>query len=156
MSPSKRIDPWSYCLNLKSSYICMHGWVVSHMNESRHICMSHVTYEWLMSHANESWITTLHLDASVSLFDASRDFLIYQMTRSHVSRVNMPCDTRIDMCDMTHLSRMRPTATATAARRVEKERTFGKERMLEKERRVEKERTLEKERTVEKNRTVVL
>jgi len=34
-------------------------WVMSHMNESCHIWMSHVTYEWVMSHMNEScqiWI----------------------------------------------------------------------------------------------------
>jgi len=30
-------------------------WVVSHMNESCHIWMSRVTYEWVMSHMNASW-----------------------------------------------------------------------------------------------------
>jgi len=29
-------------------------WVMSHMNESCHIWMSHVTYEWVMSHMYES------------------------------------------------------------------------------------------------------
>jgi len=29
-------------------------WVMSHLNESCHIWMSHVTYEWVMSHMNES------------------------------------------------------------------------------------------------------
>jgi len=29
-------------------------WVMSHMNESCHIWMSHVTYEWVISHMNES------------------------------------------------------------------------------------------------------
>jgi len=34
-------------------------WVMSHMNESCHIWMSHITYEWVMSHMNKSchiWI----------------------------------------------------------------------------------------------------
>ena len=35
-------------------------WVMSHMNESCHIWMSHVTYEWVMSHMNES----LHMNES--------------------------------------------------------------------------------------------
>jgi len=30
-------------------------WVMSHMNESCHIWMSHVTYEWVMSHVNQSY-----------------------------------------------------------------------------------------------------
>jgi len=30
-------------------------WVMSHMNESWHIWMSHGTYEWVMAHMNESW-----------------------------------------------------------------------------------------------------
>jgi len=30
-------------------------WVMSHMNESCHIWMSYVTYESVMSHMNESW-----------------------------------------------------------------------------------------------------
>jgi len=29
-------------------------WVMSHMNESCHVWMSHVTYAWVMSHMNES------------------------------------------------------------------------------------------------------
>ena len=32
-------------------------WVMSHMNKSRHIWTSHVTYEWVMSHMNERVIT---------------------------------------------------------------------------------------------------
>ena len=32
-------------------------WVMSHMNESCHIWMSHGTYEWIMVHVNESWHT---------------------------------------------------------------------------------------------------
>ena len=88
-------------------------WVTLHMYAPYHVWMTHVTYEWLMSHTNESWITTLHRDASVSLFDTSRNSLIYQMKHSRVSRVNMPCGIRIDLCDMTHVLHMRPTAAAT-------------------------------------------
>ena len=37
-----------------------YDWVMLHMNESCHICMSHVTYGWVMSHMIESchiWIS---------------------------------------------------------------------------------------------------
>ena len=33
---------------------CAYEWVTSHMNESRHIWMSHVTHEWVTSHMNKS------------------------------------------------------------------------------------------------------
>jgi len=32
---------------------CSHEWVKSHMKESYHISMSHVTHEWVMSHIND-------------------------------------------------------------------------------------------------------
>ena len=38
--------PWMYCDTYE--------WVMSHVNESCHIRMSHATYEWVMSHRNES------------------------------------------------------------------------------------------------------
>jgi len=39
-------------------------WVMSHMNESCHIWMSHVTYKWVISHTNESrhvWMSHGHI-----------------------------------------------------------------------------------------------
>jgi len=40
-------------------------WVMSHLNESCHIWMTHVTYEWVMSHMNESchiWVSHVTYD----------------------------------------------------------------------------------------------
>jgi hypothetical protein len=38
--------------SLVTSYVTS-AWVMSHVNESCHLCMSHVTYEWVISHMNE-------------------------------------------------------------------------------------------------------
>jgi len=46
-------------------------WVMSHMNESCHIRMSHVTYEWVMSHLNESchiWTSQLTYEQSCHIW----------------------------------------------------------------------------------------
>ena len=46
----------------------VYEWVMSHMNESCPIWMSHGPYEWVMSHMNESWpiwmSCTLHMQWS--------------------------------------------------------------------------------------------
>jgi len=47
------------CTRMSSCHIWLsrvtYEWVMSHMNESRHIWMSHVTYEWVMSRMTESY-----------------------------------------------------------------------------------------------------
>ena len=44
------------CMNDALAYTSVqviHKWVMSHVNEPCHTCMSHVTYAWVMSHVNE-------------------------------------------------------------------------------------------------------
>jgi len=62
--------------------LCMshviYEWVVSHMNESCHIWMSHVTYEWVMSHMNESCV-----ERNMSHIRANESCHIYEWVMPH-------------------------------------------------------------------------
>jgi len=71
---------------------------MSHSNESRHIRMSHVTFEWVTSHSNESrssgtWIC--HMSHSYVTF---HEYVI--MNKSYVSFVDESC--HIWICHMSH------------------------------------------------------
>ena len=72
----------------ESCRICMshvtYGWVMSHMDESCHIWMSHVTYGWVMSHMDESchtWLSHVTRDVSTSLVTSPQD------VRSEIGRL---------------------------------------------------------------------
>jgi len=54
-------------------------WVMSHMNESRHIWMSYVTYEWVTSHMNESRHTWIGLVLQMS-------HVTYERVTSHMTK----------------------------------------------------------------------
>jgi len=61
------------------------------MNESCYIWMSHVTYEWVMSHMNESchiWMS--HVNES-SLECHTYEWVISHIWTSHVTHVNESC-----------------------------------------------------------------
>jgi len=67
-------------------------WVVPHMNESCHIWMSHVTYEWVMSHMNKShhiWMSHVTYEWVVSHMNESCHIwmspITYEWVMSHMN-----------------------------------------------------------------------
>ena len=66
-------------------------WVMSHMNESCHIWMSHVTYEWVMSHMNASchiWMRHIMYEWVMSRINESchiwMSHVTYEWVVSHI------------------------------------------------------------------------
>jgi len=62
------------CVNVCTSGYVTEKWVISHMNESCHICMSHGTYEWVVSHMNVTchiWMSHVTYEWVVSRMNGS-------------------------------------------------------------------------------------
>jgi len=63
-------------------------WVLSHMNESCHIWMNHVQYEWVMSHMNESyhaWMSHVPYTREWSTNPKGVAIVTYEQVMSHMN-----------------------------------------------------------------------
>jgi len=80
-----------YAFKSDASHVS-YEWVTSHMNESRLIWMSHVSYEWVTSHMNEScliWMSHVSYEWVMSHMNESRliwmSHVSYEWVTSHMN-----------------------------------------------------------------------
>ena len=77
-------------------------WVTSHMNEARHVWMSHVTYEWFMSHMKESCHTHRRVGVRQFFSAASWSRHTYKWAMSYIWIRHSTYD--IWLSHITHMS----------------------------------------------------
>jgi len=102
---SESHDTCEYFMSQQCTPSCTHWceWVMSHVNESCHTSMSHVTHQWVMSHINEctpsctfhrpfhTYILVISTDESRTQMSHVHKWVMSYVWMSHVILVNTSC-----------------------------------------------------------------